>query len=151
MGCFCTLDFLSRSSPSFSGGVVGRHGLPNESDINWLQSTADGRRLVFVGDADPCDLLVFAWMQSRIDIVHHGLNDSLLEQCGVSLNDRMTIAQSESKSAAMPLLSAFAPQFPTLLGPNCANLIQAGRKVELEVLASFATEQPDAIAKALIE
>ena len=51
----------------------------------------------------------------------------------------------------MPLLSVFAPQLPTLLGTNCANVIQDGRKVELEALVSFATERPHAIAKALAE
>jgi hypothetical protein len=130
-------------------GVIGRCGLPSDNEVAWLQSCASGSPLLFVADADPPDLLVFAWLRSRIDISFRGLSDALLERCGVALNDRITSVQSDAETAAMPLVAEQVPDLADLLGRECAALLDCGRKLELEALISFATVEPLAILEAM--
>ena len=77
---------LGARQPTFNDpveGLIGRYGLPSESDLAWLAPLLADRRALFVGDADPADLLVFAWLRSRIEIAYRGVSDALLERCCV--------------------------------------------------------------------
>lgn len=130
-------------------GII-RSGLPSESELPWLRSQIEGRRLVFLDDADPVDLLIFAWLRESLPIEHLGLSDKLLAQCGVELCDRITIQLSEAELAAMPLLTDCLHDVASLLGPSCAALVAGGRKVEVEVLNSFATCTPLELKAALL-
>ncbi len=140
---------LSRTPAGFPCGLVGRYGLPGEDDIAFLEHLVRDRRFVFVGDADPCDLLIFVWLRSRIDISFHGLSDRLYEQCGMTLEERTTMVQSDAESAAMPLIVRFVPDFNSLLGSDCARLIDSGRKVEVESLVTSAKLDPMMLANAI--
>jgi hypothetical protein len=133
-----------------SFGVIGRYGLPDEEDVEWLKSAAGGRQFLFVGDADPPDLLVFSWLRSRLNIAFRGLNDTLLQKCGVILNDRNTIRLSPTEAAAMQLARQQLPDLVELLGPNCTALLNAGRKIEVEALISFATVEPHVMFDAMV-
>ena len=127
-------------------GLIGRYGLPNEDDVAWLRLLVGDRIVCFLGDADPVDLLVFAWLRSRIVAKYAGISDLLLANIGVSWNDRMTIPLSESESAALALVAEFCPDFRLLLGPQCADLLDRGRKLELEA----ATVYPGVDARTLV-
>lgn len=142
--------FAGRSS-ELPVGLIGRVGLPHDGDVPWLRSGASGCRILFVGDADPCDLLIFAWLRRRLEISFRGLNDSLLRSCGVSITDSITIRQSESEQAAMPLVTGFLPDFPNLVGDGCAAILKRGRKLEFESLVSNAAVTPLEVVDALMD
>ncbi len=146
----CVMQPFSHCSPDLPCGVIGRHGLPNDCDLDWLQSSCGGLPFLYVGDADPSDLLIFAWLRSHIDVSYRGLNDSLLEKFGVTLDDRITIAQSDTESAAMQFVSECVPDFAELLGPECTAILNSGCKIELECLISLATIEPIAMVNALV-
>lgn len=160
--------------------AVLRNGLPSEADASWLATIADNpsancsrplrdrlidanspessevtdlgysSRLVFLGDADPADLLIFAWLRELVAIEYCGLSDALLQKCGVPFENRLTIDMKPSEIAAMPLVAEHLGDLPALLGPWCAGLLAAGHKIELEALFSFATATPPQIATALV-
>jgi hypothetical protein len=140
---------LSRNPLGFPCGLVGRYGLPVEDDIAFLKSLVRDQRFVFVGDADQCDLLIFAWLRSRIDISFRGLSDLLFEQCGVSWDERATMVQSDAESAAMSLVVKHVPDFSSLVGPNFASLIDSGRKIEVESLVMSARLDSAMLANAI--
>jgi hypothetical protein len=128
--------------------AILRRGLLSESDANWLAAIAGSRRLFFFGDADPADLLIYAWLHERLTIEYCGLSDVLLQKCGVPFANRLTIEMKSSELAAMPLVAEHVGDLPALLGPWCAGLLTAGRKIELEALFSFSTCGPSQIAEA---
>jgi hypothetical protein len=118
--------------------AVLRRGLPSEADADWLAATAGSRRLLFLGDADPADLLIYAYLRERLAIEYRGLSDELLVKCGVPFENRLTIEMKPSERAAMPLVLQHLCDLPSSLGPWCAGLLNAGRKIELEALFSYA-------------
>ncbi len=109
------LAALSGNGVEVPCGVIGRYGLPAEDDVNFIKALVGKRQFVFVGDADPCDLLIFAWLRSWIDISFRGVNDLLCELCGVQVDERLTIAQSDAESAAMSLVARCVATTPALL------------------------------------
>lgn len=145
----CVLALLSRMPSGFPGGLVGRCGLPDEDDLPWLRLWADRQRLLFLGDADPCDLLIYAWLRSRLDITYCGLSDSLLHRIGVNLDDACIIPQESSEMAAVRLVTEHLPDLAALVGERCAEIIRSGRKIEVELLVSKATISPDSVLRAL--
>ena len=140
---------LCRNGVEAPCGVIGRYGLPSEAHLRDVEALVGNRRFVFVGDADPCDLLIFGWLRSRIDISFRGVNDLLFEQCHMRFDERLTIAQSDTESAAMPLLVRCVPDYISLVGSNCAEVLASGRKTEVESLAASAMLDPRALAGAI--
>lgn len=47
-------------------GMIGRYGLPQVSDLSWIRSIVGQRPLLFLGDMDPVDLMVFAWLRIHL-------------------------------------------------------------------------------------
>jgi hypothetical protein len=105
---------------------------------------------VFLGDADPADLLIYVWLRERLAIEYRGLSDVLFEKCGVPFENHLTIEMKPSERAAMPLIVQHLGDLPSTLGPWCAGLLATGRKIELEALFSFTTRNPAQIAAAFI-
>jgi hypothetical protein len=143
------LAALCRHGVEVPCGVIGRYGLPAEADVDDLKALVGDRRCLFVGDADPCDLLIFGWLRSRIEISFRGLNDLLFDKCRVTLDERLTIALSEAESAAMPLVASCVPDYTSLLGANCAGVLASGRKTEVESLVASAMLDPRVLADAI--
>lgn len=119
------LPLFSDCSPDFPCGIIGRYGLPGDYDLEWLRTCANCRPILYLGDADPCDLLIFAWLRSRLEISFRGINDSLLNKCGVTLNNNFTIRQADSESAAMDLVAEQLPDLVNLIGDKCAAIINS--------------------------
>ena len=150
---YCTKPrlLLTRLGQGFAAplAVIGRSGLPNDYDVAWLESFVANRRFVFLGDADPVDLLIFAWLRSRLEISFAGLNDSLLDECRVELSERSAIPLSSAEIAGISLLREELPEAATLLGSRCAATLEFGHKYELEALFSFSTREPEHIFRAI--
>ena len=118
-------------------GLVGRCGLPNRSDVEWLRSFVGERTLCFFGDLDPGDLLVFAWLRAMLaplQLMHIGVNECMLEKLGVSLADEITIPLSQSEQAALELLPGAFPDLREVVGRKCIQLLDAGSKMEVEAI-----------------
>lgn len=61
--------------------MIGRYGLPNQDDVHWLSALVGSRGLLFLGDMDPVDLMIFAWLRGhlrRSHIEYLGVSDAFL-------------------------------------------------------------------------
>ena len=123
-----------------SVGMLGRYGLPDDHDIPWIVDFVRGKAVYFLGDCDPFDLLVFAWLRRSIPIEFLGISDAIITTLGVRVDNATTIPLAAEEERALVLLREVLPEFPTLIGPTCAELLSANRKLELEVIVSRATK-----------
>lgn len=146
----CLIKLVHELGGKHSFGTILRSGLPSDDDAKWLCSEVGSRRLLFLGDADPADLLVFSWLREHLPIEYVGLADQLLVQSGVELRDNLTIQLTKSEVAALPLVSQYLGNLSTQLGPWCTGLLTSGRKIEVEALISFATCTPSELESALL-
>lgn len=119
--------------------LLGRYGLPDDRDIEWILKTINGRECTFIGDADPQDVLVFAWLRCHVHVSWTGVSDKFLESMRTRLTDNLTIALSRIEREAARQIPALCPDFQDLLGANCGLLFDQGRKLELEGALNFAT------------
>jgi len=126
---------VAKSESSTDFGVIGRHGLPCESDVAWIHDIVGTRSLWFLGDLDPADLLIFAWLRARVApqaVQHLGVSDRFLQTLWIEATDRLLIRMAPSERDALPLLDIALPDWRTLVGARCTDLLQAGRKFEVE-------------------
>ncbi|MGD9644967.1 MAG: hypothetical protein AB7U73_04590 [Pirellulales bacterium] len=131
-------------------GVVGRYGLPHRRDLAWIRELVGRRPLLFLGDLDPSDLMVFAWLRARLApkrVRHLGVNDTLLQRVDARLTIRNTIALAPTELAACELLPELLEDLPTLIGPGCSELLFGGRKMELEAITRFLQRSPDVLCR----
>lgn len=132
-------------------GVIGRPGLPSRSDLAWIGRLVGTRKLLFLGDMDPADLMMFAWARAGLHPTHvtfAGVNDALLKASGVATTGAFAIPLAESEQASLALLGEVVPDLARVVGRNCVQLLEAGRKIELEVLRGSRKGQA-AMARAL--
>jgi len=112
--------------------IVGRYGLPVSADLIHLESLPVGTRCYFLGDADPPDILAFAWLREHAAISWLGVNDRLLNLDPASDLAPLEIAISEAENETMRVLPDLCPDFRDLLGPYCSRTLDRGFKIELE-------------------
>jgi len=134
------LDALDLAHPVM---IVGRCGLPVSSDLIHLDALPIGTRCYFLGDADPPDLLAFAWLREHAAIGWLGVNDKLLDQSSASDRASLEIAMSEAEKQTMRMLPDICPDFGDLLGPYCSRTLDRGFKIELEAAMINLGSQPD--------
>jgi len=130
--------------------TIGRYGLPNEHDVTELLSFVRGRPFAFLGDADPPDLLVFAWLRSHLPITYLGINDTLVETLGIEVDDTIAIRLADSELSSMPLLAVTCPDYRGLLGPQITQLLDSGSKLEIESIASVSRGDGKAFASLFV-
>jgi hypothetical protein len=119
--------------------MIARYGLPHACDINGLQGLIGKHELLFLGDMDPADLLVFAWLREKLDfaqIKYLGVGDKYLDGLKVKIPDSFTMQLCKSELASRPLLEKVCPDFRELVGVRGANLLDGGRKIEIEAVVS---------------
>lgn len=104
-------------------------GLPGRDRLEEFENRS---QLYFVGDADPVDLLIFAWLRTFMSIEYLGVSDKLLNQHGNLGTARIKIALSESELSTIPHLEEWCPDYRALLGEHCASILDGGFKIELE-------------------
>jgi hypothetical protein len=120
-------------------GVIGRYGLPREEDCPSIARLVGDCAVYFLGDCDPFDLLVFAWLRQHLSIRFLGTSDAVVSALGVDVNERITIPFPYEEQLAMSLVREVWPDFAESIGPNCARLLDGERKLEMEALVSFHT------------
>ncbi|TWT77403.1 hypothetical protein Pla123a_20640 [Posidoniimonas polymericola] len=130
--------------------AIARGFLPADHEVDWMRQFVGERRFVFLGDADPVDLLTFAWLRQRLPIEYTGLSDDLLQATGTPRNDSLLINLNEQETAALPLVQQFIDDLPGLVGQWCAGLLASGRKIEAEAMLSCATCTPLEMQAALL-
>lgn len=109
---------------------VGRYGLPAFADLRLFRRNSV--TLLFIGDADPVDLLVFSWLREHVPFAWYGINDLFLEKHGTRDTSLIHLQLSESERLVRPHLDAICPNYRELLGPYCSALLDNGYKIELE-------------------
>jgi hypothetical protein len=122
-------------------GLIGRYGLPSTADAQWLADVAGQHAILFLGDCDPADLMVFAWLRAQLPserITFFGVSDEVLRLLAIEINDSLCIPCSESEHMAVPFLDQVFPDFRELVGTECARRLDGGRKIELEAVVSAA-------------
>jgi len=87
---------------------------------------------IFVGDADPPDILVFSWLREYVPIRWHGVNDEFLVRHGNRDYGGIRIPLSDAERETVRKLPQFCPDFRELLGEYCSSLLDDGFKIELE-------------------
>ncbi len=140
-------QFVDRGFPRDKRpGLIGRYGLPSEKEISRLPVIVGDRQLCFLGDFDPPDLLVFAWLRSHMDVSHIGVNDVFLETLDFPIDERWLIQLSDSERQSSDLIDRLIPDFRDLVGANCAALVDRGYKLELEAVASLGGTKSTSLA-----
>lgn len=126
------VDRSQKTPEHFS--VVGRAGLPNPWDAAWLAEWIGERPACFLGDLDPVDLLVYAWLRRRVDgaLNFVGISDHLLFRMGLRCSDVPSLECSPAEKKALPLVKRMVGEASDRIGPDCLKLLESGRKIELE-------------------
>ena len=135
----CILD-ARQEHPEFDViGLISRVGLPNAEDVPWISGLIGQGQLVFLGDMDPVDLMVFAWLKARLkhaSLTYLGISDGYLSQLGVVVPEAFIMSCAPCERSSLTLLGSVLPDFRELIGPVCAALLDDGRKIELEAVVS---------------
>ena len=112
--------------------ALARYGLPCGVDVEWLRGGSHEITRLFFGDADPPDLLVFAWLREHVSIQWAGVSDHFLKARGYNGRPDVQIRLADSERAAVGELARLCPGYRELLGESCARLLERGLKIELE-------------------
>jgi hypothetical protein len=114
--------------------IIARPGLPVATDLALMVGSSPPPRRVFIGDADPPDLLSFAWFRERLPITWHGVSDELLNRFGLVECSSIVIPMSPAERESLALLQEVCPDFRSLVGDYCASLFAVGAKIELDAV-----------------
>jgi hypothetical protein len=125
--CIPRIKDLSQLEPI---AILGRGGLPLDEDLPFVLGSSQTR--IFIGDADPPDLLIFAWLREHFPIGWHGVNDDFLVRHVTRDLARIRIRMSDAEREAVEFLPQLCPDFRGLLGEYCSSLLDDGFKIELE-------------------
>lgn len=120
-------------------GLISRSGLPRLEDVSWLRDMLGEHELIFLGDMDPVDLMVFAWLREYLkqaQVTYLGISDTYLNQLQVELPQAFIMLCAPSEQTSLSFLEAVFPDFREVVGANCAGLLADGRKIELEAIAT---------------
>jgi hypothetical protein len=112
--------------------IVGRYDLPASMDLICLDSLPMDARCHFVGDADPTDVLSFAWLREHVPTGWLGVNNNLLNDGRVLNGASLEIAMSDAEKQSMNVLRDLCPDFRNRLGPYCSGSLDRGFEIELE-------------------
>lgn len=131
--------------------VVGGCGLPTAADIRWIARFIR-TNVLFLGDLDPPDLLIFAWLREQLRRKQPkfvGISDPFLHALGVQLSRSPTIPFTPSERESVPLLDSVLPDLPRLVGSACARCLRDGLKLEMEGVLGAVTKPGRSILKAI--
>lgn len=132
--------------------IIGRYGLPDEDDLRWIRRIAATRKLLFLGDMDPPDLLVFAWLRESLrpkSIKYAGAGDRLLNLLGISQPDRLAMPLATSEKNSLELLRRTLADLDEIVGPQSSRLLHHGYKIELEAIMTASQNDAAALSSAL--
>lgn len=131
-------SLFNEKEPFVDFGVIGRYGLPNESDLPWMRRLIGAGALMFLGDMDPVDLMIFVWLKASlpdVHIVYLGASDEFLRAVRVRLPAASRCSPcSPSERKALAVLNKVLPELTDTVGPRCTKLLERGYKVELDLI-----------------
>lgn len=127
--CLSRIDFSEYLQPV---ATLARYGLPSRKDFDFLRRGVTDLSRHFVGDADPPDLLVFAWLREQMPIHWAGVSDDFLNSWSYDGDPSIHVRLSDSERSAVAELGRIFPDYRELLGDYCVSLLENGLKIELE-------------------
>ena len=120
-------------------GIIARYGLPNQSDVDWFPDLIGTRELLFLGDMDPVDLMIFAWLRARLSsirVTYLGISDSFLSRLSCHIPESYRIPLAPSERAAVPVIEQELLELRETVGQECFTLLKQGYKIELEAVVT---------------
>ena len=132
-------ELLACPGDEVSVGIIGRYGLTGSKDIPSIRGIVGDLPLYFLGDCDPFDLLVFAWVRQLLPMRFLGTSDAVVSALGVRVTESITIELTDDEQRALSLVREVFPDYATFIGPGCSDLLGRNRKIELEALFSYRT------------
>lgn len=130
---------IEDSSRCSEFGMIARGGLPGDADLRWIRNVVRKADLWFLGDMDPADLMIFAWLRQRLlpkRIKYLGVSDAYLAALQLLVPETFIMPCSESERQSLSTLASVFPDVRETVGPTCASLLEQGRKIELEAIVS---------------
>jgi hypothetical protein len=118
--------------------MIGGYGLPNVDDVKRLVNLPETTRLWFLGDLDPVDLMIFAWLRAKLPfrkVAHLGVGDALLSALNANIAEFPNNVVSPSEKLSLPTLCQAFPDVRETVGSQCFDLLFGGYKIELEAVA----------------
>ena len=140
---------IESSDDSNSFSLIGRYGLPSALDVDWFREVAGPRQLLFLGDLDPPDLMIFAWLRASLhpkQIRYLGIGDELLASLPIALPQHFAIPCALAEREAIGHLDEIFRDWREIVGHQCAALLANGNKIEIEA-AACAGEGPAALLR----
>mgnify|MGYP000892086697 CR=1 FL=1 len=119
-------------------GMVGRYGLPDETDLNWLRGLIGSCELLFLGDMDPVDLMVYLWLRESLkeSISHLGVNDAFLDSLELASTESLCMPCALPEQKALIVLEQIFPDLRETIGTEYTQLLKRGYKIEVEGIVS---------------
>ena len=74
-------------------------------------------------------------------VSYAGVNDAIVQGLGNEVEGLPQIALSNAEKQALPLLSELFPNYRRAVGPQCAFLLDQGRKIEVEAVINSAADR----------
>jgi hypothetical protein len=101
----------------------------------------------FVGDLDPLDLTKFWSIRNLVPIRYLGIDDRWLQLCRKHLQiqpglNAITIKMGDTEREHFEVVKQLLPSLDRLIGPGCLDLLESGRKLELEGAGSPGLYKP---------
>ena len=131
---------LEQNEDAYEFGLVGRYGLPRTHDVPWIRQIVGQGEVLFVGDLDPVDLMVFSWLRTQVRPIptrYLGINDAFLAFVRPVDAEFRAFSLAPLELAAFSLLQTILPDLTELLGPQCAGILASRRKLELDAIVSL--------------
>lgn len=110
--------------------TVANYGIPTKRDLSMLSDV--NAKMYFIGDADPPDLLLFAYLRNLLPISWFGVSDGFLNTYETRHLAWITCRQSDTELASHGMVEQFCSDYKELIGEYCATIFAAGHKIEIE-------------------
>lgn len=120
-------------------GMLGRYGLADAGQLDWLVGVVGFCDLLFLGDMDPVDLMIFARLRARLHprpIGHLGVSDAYLSKLRLSPAQCHSLPCNPSEAESLSILDDVLPDLAEVVGPACASLLLQRRKIELDAVVT---------------
>ncbi len=157
---YCTkpsliMRYIGKHSPDMFDdmpfALIGRSSLPSrDEDVDWLGKVMSGYAVLYLGDLDPTDIMVFLWLRDRFrdkSIRYLGLSDSFLSAHNVTPDPRWhLIALKSNEHRAICLLDELGFSLEELVGETCAGILRNGNKLELDAVVLWLVRPQEFIA-----
>ncbi len=121
-------------------GILVRHGIPQVADVSWIRHFVGNRKLYFLGDCDPFDLLVYQAVASEFDMNFLGISDRFLSAMDVELKPSLSVAIEGAEARAWEMLLETRAPIESWVGEKCFGMLNQGRKMEVEAVVSYACQ-----------